>query len=227
MSDERKDAGSGLSAQTLVISSLSAVAATLIVSQFWESGTLFFTAMVPIVVALISEALKRPAEKITQVVPVRRTPSGTAVHEEPRRSPPEREDRFGLYEPERPAAGRRWLKLGLITWLVAFLIGATAVTASELAIFGGSVGGGDRKTTYFGGGKETKERKEKPAEDATPAPATPDEQATPVPDEEATPPPDEEATPAPDEEATPAPTATPTPPPATTPPPAEEDPAAP
>ncbi|HEX8102198.1 MAG TPA: hypothetical protein VF533_06290 [Solirubrobacteraceae bacterium] len=241
MSGDSKEPRGGLSVQTLVISSISAVAASVIVSQFWESGTLIFTAMVPIVVALVSEALKRPAEKITQVaplvVPVRRPSTGTAVYQEApgeprvpqeaRRALPEREDRFGLYEDARRSdRGRRWVRVGLITGLVAFLVGAATVTASELAIFGSSVGGGDRKTTYFGGTSSSSKKKsvretktgEKPAPGAT---ATPSPQATPAPDDSATPAPTE----------TPAATATPAPeatePPASTPAPEETDPAAP
>jgi hypothetical protein len=50
-----------------LISSLSAVIATVVVSQFWAAGTLFFTALVPVAVAVVSEILRRPAEKITEV----------------------------------------------------------------------------------------------------------------------------------------------------------------
>ena len=59
MTAEKKDAGGGLSVQTLLISSLSAVIATVVVSQFWAAGTLFFTALVPVAVAVVSEILRR------------------------------------------------------------------------------------------------------------------------------------------------------------------------
>jgi hypothetical protein len=165
VAEEREKASSGLSLQTLLISATAAVVATVVVSQFWRQGTLFFTAMVPVVVAITSELLKRPAEKITAVAPkvvprpvIRRTPGGTEVREpapEPEPVVETRDDPFGLREPER----RSWLqdrrvRLGLVTGLVAFVLGAAFITLSELT-FGGSVGGGERRTTLLGGSKAT------------------------------------------------------------------------
>ena len=66
MDEEKK---SGISIQTLVLSSLGAVAAAVIVPMIWERGTLIATAMTPVIVALTSEALRKPAEKITAVTP--------------------------------------------------------------------------------------------------------------------------------------------------------------
>jgi cell division septation protein DedD len=230
VSDEKKEA-SKLSVQTLLISSVAAVVATVVVSQFWERGTLFFTAMVPIAVAIVTEALRRPAEKITQVAPLvaplvvpKRTASGTDVHEhipeEARRTFPEaeepphthRKDRFGLYEDE-PRRGSflrsRGVRVGLVTGLIAFLIGAAVVTASELALFDGSVGGGDRRTTLLGGSSSratTDDADETPTPTATPTgSATPEATATPESGERATP------TPTPSATATPTPTTTATP----------------
>ncbi|MDX6585158.1 MAG: hypothetical protein QOI10_4342, partial [Solirubrobacterales bacterium] len=51
MSPEPKDGGGGLSLQTLLISSLAAVAAAIVVPMFWERGSLFATAITPIIVA--------------------------------------------------------------------------------------------------------------------------------------------------------------------------------
>jgi cell division protein FtsN len=240
VSEEKNESRGGLSVQTLLISSASAVIATVIVSQFWEAGTLFFTAMVPIAVALTSEALKHPAQKITQVAPLvtplrpaRRGPTGTAPHEpavpeEARRTfpdaeIPEREDRFGLYEPEpRRRLSSRGVKVGLLTGLVAFLIGAAVVTASELALFDGSVGGGQRRTTLLGGSSSststtdestktntttTPEGSPTTTTDATPTPTPAAKDATPTP----TPSPGATPTPTPAPSVTPAPTATPPP----------------
>ena len=241
--DDRKAQGGGLSAQTLVISSISAVAATVVVSQFWEKGTLIFTAMVPIVVALVSEALKRPAEKLTQVaplvVPARRTPTGTAVYDEApgeprvpeaarRALPADAGDPFGLYEPQRPRIDRRrWLRAGLATGAVAFLVAAAAVTASELTLFGGSVGGGDRRTTYFGGRAEKApaRQRERGRRTTTSPQATATPEAAATPGATASPSTTPEATATPAQTATAAPSATP--PPAATAAPGEADPAAP
>src|SRR5687767_7562331 len=229
MSSEReKGGGGGLSLQTLLISSAAAVTAASVVPLFWEQGTLFATAMTPIVVALVSEALKKPAERITAVTPrvARRTATGAAVRrfepsaartrdpgrvgargEGPERfeplpehlrddAPPVRgDDPFGLRKAQR--APRPRLKVALITGVLAFFIAAGVVTASELALFGGSVSS-DRRTSLFGGEKKASTDQD---EKATPSPT-----ATETPEEGAT------ATPTPSAEptvtATPSPTAT-------------------
>ena len=230
MSRERSDSAGGLSIQTLLISAVGAVAAATVVPLFWERGTLIATAMTPVVVALVSEALRKPAEKISAVAPkvTRRTATGAALrrpvpdaadtsHPESigaRGRGPERlepsvppggvsaDDPFGL----RAAAGPRrpWWKIGLATGLLAFVIGAGVVTASELALFGGSVSGERGRTTLFSGAKH---RQSKATPTPTPtATATPDQSATPTPT--ATETPGATATPSP----TPTPTATATPP---------------
>lgn len=211
MKHEKTESGGGLSLQTLLISSLSAVIATVVVSQFWESGTLLFTALVPVAVALTSEALRRPAERITQVAP--RAGARPAARRAP--APGERDDPFGLYgpAPRRPLE-RRWVRVGLLTGLAAFLIGAVVVTASELALFDHSVGSGDRRTTLLGG--STRDAGEGP--EAIPEP--PASQAPPAPGAPATPP----AAPTPVPEAPASPTPTATPPPAATPTPAPAQP---
>ena len=81
MSPEKEEKSSGISIQTLVISSAAAVAAAVIVPMFWERGSLLATAITPIIVALVSEGLNRPAKVITQVTPrvTRRSATGAAV----------------------------------------------------------------------------------------------------------------------------------------------------
>ncbi len=202
MSPEKEEKTSGISIQTLVISSAAAVAAAVIVPMFWERGSLLATAITPIIVALVSEGLNRPAKVITQVTPrvTRRSATGAAVRaEQPsgvgaRGEGPERawgpeDDPFGLRTPERRPK-RAWWKLAVLTGLLAAVIGGAVVTASELAIFGHSVSGSDRSTSVFGGN-------ESPTEEATPTPA-PEETETAEPEE----------TTAPEETATMAPTPT-------------------
>jgi hypothetical protein len=235
-SDREKGGGGGLSLQTLLISSLAAVTAATLVPLFWKQGTLFATAMMPVVVALASEAFRRPAERISAVAPrvARRTATGAAVRrfepEAARTRRPERvgargegperlapppptqrsDDPFGLREADRPRGPVR-LKLALGTGLLAFLVAAAVVTASELTIFDGSVSGERGKTSLFGGQKAPAE--EQPRE-ATPT-ATPDGEATPTPTPTATP--EGGATPTPTPTATPEGEATPTPTPTATP----------
>ena len=79
-----RNRSSGLSLQTLLISSLAAVAAAIVVPMFWERGSLLATAITPIIVAIVSEALNRPAKVITKAAPrvTRRTATGAAVRAE-------------------------------------------------------------------------------------------------------------------------------------------------
>jgi hypothetical protein len=208
--------GGGLSLQTLLISSLAAVAAAIVVPMFWERGSLIATAITPIVVAVTSELLNRPAKAIKTVTPrvTRRTATGAAVRspqptgvgargDGPEQIPggrdPNRDDPFGLYAAERPR-GRRPLKIALATGLLAFFIGAGVVTASELAVFKHSIGQSNRSTGLLGG---------TPRKTATPtATGTPTETASPTATETGTPTPTETPTATVSETATPTPTAT-------------------
>ena len=238
MTREPQQKSSGLSLQTLLISSLSAVAAATVVPMFWEKGSIIATAVTPIVVAIVSELLNRPAKVITAAAPKvsRRSATGAAlrspqptgvgargegperVAREPVRdggAPPwsrDPEDPFGLRSPE-PRRRRFPLKLAVGTGLAAAVIGAGVVTASELTVFGHSIGHSGRETSLFGG--KTAQHKSKPTPTPTPTPsasatktATPSATATPTPSATATP----SATPS----ATETPSATPTPPPAAT-----------
>src|SRR4051812_9446927 len=154
----------GISIGTLVISSASAVAAAVIVPLFWERGSLIATALTPIIVALTSEALNRPAKVIkatTSQRRVRHAPADRAVAVGNRTAEPpppprdtrwgDEQDPFGLRAGEQPRRRRFPWKLGIVTGLLAAVIGAAVVTASELAIFGHSVSHSNRSTSVFGG----------------------------------------------------------------------------
>jgi hypothetical protein len=234
VSREPQQKSSGLSLQTLVISSISAAVAAAVVPMFWEKGSIIATAITPIVVAIVSEALNRPAKVITQAAPkvTRRSATGAALRSpQPtgvgaRGAGPERvgrdagaappwsgdpDDPFGLHSPE-PRRRRFPLKLAVGTGLAAAVIGAGVVTASELTVFGHSIGHSSRETSLFGG----KATHHKPKATPTPTPsagatktATPSASATPTPTPSAT------ATATPSATATPTATATTTPPAAT------------
>jgi hypothetical protein len=194
---EPEEKSSGLSLQTLLISSVAAVIAAVVVPTFWERGSLLATAITPIVVAIVSEALNRPAKVITAAAPkvARRSATGAALRSpQPtgvgaRGAGPERvgqgappwsrdpDDPFGLRAAEAPR--RRFpVRLAVITGLIAAVIGAGVVTASELAVFGHSIGHSGRETSLFGG-KATKAK-------ATPTP-TPTPSATATATQTATP----------------------------------------
>jgi hypothetical protein len=208
VSPEPKDGGgAGLSLTTLLISSLAAVAAAIVVPMFWERGSIIATAVTPVIVAVVSEILNRPAKVIQTAAPrvTRRSATGAAVRRKtptgvgargdgPEQLPP-RDDPFGLYEPQRPR--RRFpLKLAVVTGLLAAVIGAGVVTASELAVFGHSVGQSSRSTGLFGG-RAAKHK-------ATPTPSP-----TPTATESATPTETPTETPTATETETATPTATP------------------
>jgi hypothetical protein len=206
-----REQSGGLSITTLLIASGSAAAAAVIVPLFWERGSIVATAITPIIVTLTSEALRKPVEKVSTVGVWRKTPQGTAVREPRGRDfevhdpeeerleidPGQRDDPFGLREPERRSIfTRRALIIALVTGLLAFAIAAVVVTAGELT-FGGSTSGNHR-TTFFGG-----RRTATPTPTATPqATGTPDKRETPTPTPSATP----SATPTPSVSATPTPT---------------------
>src|SRR5215218_5913132 len=86
MAEEPKPNSGGLSIQTLVVSAAAAVAAATIVPMIWERGTILATAMTPVIVALVSEGLRKPVETVSAVAPrvTRRSGTGAAV----RRSEP-------------------------------------------------------------------------------------------------------------------------------------------
>src|ERR1051325_4643305 len=81
MPEGQNEKSSGLSIQTLLISAVSAVAAATLVPLFWERGTILATAMTPVIVALVSEGLKKPVEHVSAVAPrvARRSGTGAAL----------------------------------------------------------------------------------------------------------------------------------------------------
>ena len=201
---------SGISIQTLVISALAAVAAAVVVPMIWERGTLVATAMTPVIVALVSEALSKPATRITAATKTvtRRSATGAAVRDpdfDPL-PPGERDvevredDPFGLRS--RPPVRHHW-KLALATGAAAFAIAVVALTMSELVLGGPATkDGGD--TTFFSGSQQ-----ETPTPTATPSTTeTPEATETPTPTVTPTPTAAPTETPAP-LDAVPTPTPTP------------------
>ena len=209
-----KEQKTGISIQTLIISSLSAVAAAIVVPMIWERGTLVATAMTPIIVALTTEALRRPAEKITAVAPplvTRRSATGAAVRDPDRFDPlppgerdqaPEvrEDDPYGLRAAPKPSVTRHW-KIALATGAAAFALAVVFLTGSEL-VFGGPASKDSGRTTFFGSSSTPT-----PTATASPTPTATDENATPEPTATATPTPTATATPT----ATPSPLAAPAP----------------
>jgi hypothetical protein len=163
----------GLDLTTLFISAIASAAAAYVTSKIWAPGTLFSAAMSPVIVALVKEALRKPTEVITNVVPtVVPTPSkwtragaddaglvaevderpAPGVHPDPDAPPPPLVVPTGTTSPVRVYSTRsrrlRW-RLAVITGQLGFVIAVLAFTVPEL-IAGQSLGG-SHKTTIFGG----------------------------------------------------------------------------
>jgi hypothetical protein len=213
-----EEKSSGISIQTLVISALAAVAAAVVVPMIWERGTLIATAMTPVVVALVSEALRKPAQKITAVNPLatRRSATGAAVRDpgfdplpaDEEFEPVRDDDPFGLRS--KPPVTRHW-KLALATGAAAFAIAVVALTVSELVLGGPATKSGGRTTFISDGNESTPTATPTETETATPTEtAEPSATATATPEARATPTATATETPAPLQASpTPTPTATP------------------
>jgi hypothetical protein len=162
--------------RTLVIASAASAAAAAVVSQLWIAGTWIAAAITPVFVALVSEILNRPADRLARAwtaerpalpedAPAQRSsgpdpPPRTAPSSAPGDAP------VRIYRQPSPGQPRRRkLAIGaaVATGLLAFAIAAVALTAGEL-LAGGSIGKGDRRTT-FGGGKTQQQDKKQPATD--------------------------------------------------------------
>ena len=63
-----------LSIRTLAIASLASATAAVLTSQFWAGGTPIAAAVTPVIVALVSEMLHRPSERIARAIPAVRGP---------------------------------------------------------------------------------------------------------------------------------------------------------
>jgi hypothetical protein len=181
----------GLSMQTLIIAAVASGVAAIVVSRIWDKGTIVASAMTPVVVAVVSEMLRKPIESEVVRRPVRAVGSVKASRSTWRRgearppsgrtpnvmAPPPAGVEEGLRHREegvepgpvkvyssgsnrvlaKPGRRRLHLKIAVVTGLVGFLIAAAVLTLPEL-IFGGSVTGGKRDTTYFGGGSQTQKK---------------------------------------------------------------------
>jgi hypothetical protein len=160
----------GLDLGTLIVAAISAVVAATVVSRIWQPGTVMATAMTPVLVTLIKEALERPARRVSAIAgrstPVPVAPPEPDARPEPIGSPPavvvthdEGLTPMRVYRPERRVR-RRW-KLALATGLLAFLIAAAAMTLPEL-VAGRSVVSAKHDTTIFGGKRHTSATTSKP-----------------------------------------------------------------
>ncbi len=189
---DAKDKGSGgLSVTTLVIASLSSLAAAIFIHEFWQGGAILGAAITPIIVSIVSELLRKPTDRVSAVVAHRRTTTSRTVAAPASRAPaaPAREDRFGLRDDRSRRIRRRRLGLALATGLAGFAVAGFLLTGTELVI-GNPLGGGGGSssssgsgggTTIFGGGSRSEDEQEReraqPEEDGAEEQAPQDEPA--------------------------------------------------
>jgi hypothetical protein len=172
-----------LNMRTLVIASVASATAAAVTSQLWIHGTWIAAALTPALVAVISEAMHRPTEKIARAITSDRPllGAGAARHADspaPADDPLPRRGGAGaapapirVYrQPSARAPRRSRLALGVVaaTAAIAFVVGVAVLTAADL-VSGGSVGKGEGRTTLLGGGA----KKQHEQKDATPDQAQP------------------------------------------------------
>ena len=189
-----------LNTRTLTIASVASATAAAVTSQLWIAGTWVAAALTPVLVALISEAMHRPTERIARAWTSEREAPSPRVQSATRREPAVVTGSAGpvrVYRQTgtgaRPTLARRRIALGVVaaTAAIAFVIGIAALTTADL-VSGGSVGKGSGRLTAFGGGggsDQTEQRdaaptkQDAPGQDET-APSEGPTTTSPVPEEE-------------------------------------------
>jgi hypothetical protein len=152
-----------LSPATLLVGSLSSAASALIVHEFWRAGAILAAGVTPILVAIFSELLRRPMTHVhTRAVtlagprPVRVSTAATG-------------EALRVYR-----AQPRW-RLAFVTGLVAFALGASGLTLSEL-LLNRSVADRTDRTTLFDAASPQSSRDPAPRP-AAPSPENPEPRA--------------------------------------------------
>ncbi|MEA2496350.1 MAG: hypothetical protein QOJ29_4261 [Thermoleophilaceae bacterium] len=149
MADPDRKGGGGLSLQTLAVASAASLTAAMVTSRLFPPGTIYASALTPVLVAAISELLHRPADRVTELRRQRRT-MVLEMHGVPsEQAEAEADAELGRTE-VRERSRRVHPKVWAATGFAAFAIAAAVLTLPEL-IFGGAVATKHR-TTFFGGG---------------------------------------------------------------------------
>jgi hypothetical protein len=155
-----------LNTRTLTIASVASATAAAVTSQLWIAGTWIAAALTPVLVALISEAMHRPTERIARAWIADREPHGPRAVSPTRREPtavtgtpgPVRVYRAGGDSgPRSTMLTRRRIALGTVaaTAAIACAIGLVTLTTVDL-VSGGSVGKGSGRFTLTGGGGKSR-----------------------------------------------------------------------
>jgi hypothetical protein len=166
MSSSHTSAGGGVELSTLVITAVASACAAYVTSVVWAPGTLVSAAITPVIVALIKEALERPAKVVTRAVPVRGVVRSAREDEHAGSAQPfepvdERVAQQGEIAGRSGSFSRRAWQTAIITGLLGFLVAAVIITVPEFVA--GKAASGSGQTTLFGGHK----RSSTPATDTT------------------------------------------------------------
>jgi hypothetical protein len=164
-----------LNTRTLVIASVASASAAAVTSQLWIAGTWIAAALTPVLVALISEALHRPTERVARAWTSERTAHASEAVSATSSEPAAVTGAPGPMRVYRQSGSRtvlsrrRKIALGTVaaTAALAFVIGIVALTTVDL-LSGGSVGKGTERTTLFRGGGSSESQ---PGEGEQTAPA--------------------------------------------------------
>jgi hypothetical protein len=190
-----------LNTRTLTIASVASATAAGVTSQLWIAGTWIAAALTPVLVALISEAMHRPTERIARawtsepearssqaVSPTRTEPTAVTGTPGPVRI-------YRQSGPRTTMLTRRRIAIGTValTAAIACAIGLLALTTADL-VSGGSVGKGSSRFTLGGGGGDSQtkdeqkdaapQRQEQAPEQQQTTPAEPLTETEPAPEEQ-------------------------------------------
>jgi len=180
-----------LNARTLAIASAASASAAAVTSQLWIAGTWIAAAITPLLVALVSELLHRPTQRIARAITSDRPAlvlddadetAEAEAHPDPEAPPlgPVR-----VYRQPVAAPSRRRIAVRVVVWttVLGLVIGAVALTTAEL-IAGQSIGKSDSATSLVGG-KSRKTRSGSSDQNPAPAATTPAQTVT-TPEEQET-----------------------------------------
>jgi hypothetical protein len=128
--------------------------------------------MTPVIVALVKEALERPAHRVSSIATRSAAPPVARVARAVVAPPPQADappppmtadpklTEMRVYGRDRSKVGRRW-KLAVATGLLGFVVCVAVMTVPEL-VAGRSVVSGQHDTTIFGGHRRTPATTSKP-----------------------------------------------------------------
>ena len=161
-----------LNTRTLAIASIASATAAAVTSQLWIAGTWIAAAVTPVLVTLLSEALHRPTDRIARRISARSARAREAEPPAAPSSPPPASPAGPGESGRRPARAdlspapsrtpRPRVALGVVAATAAIAFVIAAVSSRPASCWpGGSLAGGERKTT-LGGGTTSQRSKDEP-----------------------------------------------------------------